>query len=81
MSPSRNFEFRAPLCPGIGAANDTALPPNTISASEFTNLDGRDVPLWESIIPVSRNWLAEIVDSMAWSAQMFGAVQSGAALD
>lgn len=41
------------------------------------NLDGQDASLSEFSFTTPSAWPAEIVDSMAWSVQFFGAVHSG----
>ena len=50
---------------------NTALPHNVLAA-------GQAVPVADSnanAMPTPSAWPAEIVDSMAWSAQFFGTVQ------
>ena len=41
------------------------------------NLHEQHISLSEGVVPIPQDWPAEIVDSMAWSAQFSGAVQSG----
>ncbi|KAL6354015.1 hypothetical protein LRP88_12646 [Fusarium phalaenopsidis] len=53
-------------------ATCTSLP-----AHSPPNLHGQHISLSEGVVPIPQDWPAEIVDSMAGSAQFSGAVQSG----
>ncbi|KAF4498475.1 transcriptional activator acu-15 [Fusarium agapanthi] len=55
------------------------LPSHTAltTRSHIPSLDGQDASLSEFSYTTPSAWPAEIVDSMAWSVQFFGAVQSG----
>lgn len=53
--------------------SDTALE----TRGHIPSLDGQDASLSEFSFTTPSAWPAEIVDSMAWSVQFFGAVQSG----
>ncbi|KAF5232139.1 hypothetical protein FANTH_13136 [Fusarium anthophilum] len=55
------------------------IPPHTslTTRGHIPSLDGQDASLSEFSYTTPSAWPAEIVDSMAWSVQFFGAVQSG----
>jgi hypothetical protein len=57
-----------------------ALPaPHTAltTRGHIPSLDGQDASVSDFSFTTPSAWPAEIVDSMAWSVQFFGAVQSG----
>ncbi|KAF5263671.1 hypothetical protein FOXYS1_5580 [Fusarium oxysporum] len=54
-------------------ASHTAL----TSRGHIPNLDGQDASVSDFSFTTPSAWPAEIMDSMAWSVQFFGAVQSG----
>ncbi|KAF4960889.1 hypothetical protein FSARC_10320 [Fusarium sarcochroum] len=46
-------------------------------AQEMLTLDDQNIAFLPDTPSTPRNWPAEIIDSMAWSSQFFGAVQGG----